>query len=262
MEGKVWYPIPLEHQFAVSRGPEYNWMAHRLRGGEWELVVGDRVDGFTRWEFNFRPGEEIYLQMWDWTVYTDPIKEFFVGSAVSLSCEFGIDIHSLRLVTHAGYQTDASITVKQESLIAPSPYIYYFAHPPKHDSNNIDSPPGFWSFSPDPCLPANRIIQDSKIWFRREPRFQYYAITKPVLALLQSFDAYGFLPTSTSPCNSTVNTGDGDGDGNSHEGSPSPSIVQTESHFSVFSRGRHKRTTAGGLFSKFSQNQARGALEG
>ncbi|KZS95602.1 hypothetical protein SISNIDRAFT_452264 [Sistotremastrum niveocremeum HHB9708] len=219
MEGKVWYPIPLEHQFAVSRGPEYNWMAHRLRGGEWELVVGDRVDGFTRWEFNFRPGEEIYLQMWDWTVYTDPIKEFFIGSAVSLSCEFGIDIHSLRLVTHAGYQTDASITVKQESLIAPSPYIYYFAHPPKHDSNNIDSPPGFWSFSPDPCLPADRIIKSSKIWFRR-------------------------------------------GDGNSHEGSPSPSIVQTESHFSVFGRGRHKRTTAGGLFSKFSQNQARGALEG
>ncbi|KZT32815.1 hypothetical protein SISSUDRAFT_475537 [Sistotremastrum suecicum HHB10207 ss-3] len=96
-EGNDWHPIPVVHQFPPAQPPEFFINASRLRDGEWDTVVGTRIEGFTRWSIDVFPGEETYLHTFVRSFSTSEIVEFFYGSALSLARDLGVDVCSLGL---------------------------------------------------------------------------------------------------------------------------------------------------------------------
>ncbi|KZT33283.1 hypothetical protein SISSUDRAFT_424593 [Sistotremastrum suecicum HHB10207 ss-3] len=114
---KVWNLIPLVHDFALHKPPSYDPSALRLlshshnphsdqkndaehegEGSQERVrVEATSTGGFTRWKFDVQRGEEVYLKTRVRTDCTNEIYNFFLGSAISLARQYGVDVPSLRL---------------------------------------------------------------------------------------------------------------------------------------------------------------------
>ncbi|KZS87039.1 hypothetical protein SISNIDRAFT_491389 [Sistotremastrum niveocremeum HHB9708] len=151
-----WHPIPLVHHFPIAPPLQYNFAASRWRDGEWDTIVGTRIGEYTRWSIDISPGEEIYLDTFVRFYRPQDMANFFIRSALSLAKDFGVDVCSLRLVSCAGFNGCASLTISDEQFST----IYYFAYSPQSDGS-VPDPPGFWSSCPDPLCSACRLETDA-----------------------------------------------------------------------------------------------------
>ncbi|KZS86584.1 hypothetical protein SISNIDRAFT_491820 [Sistotremastrum niveocremeum HHB9708] len=189
-DGNEWHPIPLVHQFPLAQPQKYSITASRWREGEWETIVGARIEGFTRWSIDVSPGEEIYLLTFVRSYRTKDIADFFYGSALSLARDSGVDVRSVRIVSRAGFDVDASLTIFHES---PS-IVYYFTHPP-YSEGSVPDTPGFWSSCPYPRCSDCRLQADAaQVEFHLKPFVQYESIDNHFRSLLRDLESHGFLP--------------------------------------------------------------------
>ncbi|KZS87054.1 hypothetical protein SISNIDRAFT_491403 [Sistotremastrum niveocremeum HHB9708] len=194
IDGKVWHPICLVHHFPLAQPPQYGVAASRWRDGEWETIVGTQIAEYTRWPIDVSPGETVYLRTfvrWD---RTNDITTFFYGSALSLARDFGVDVHSLCLVSRAGFNVDTSLTISNE----PPSTVYYFAYPPNSDGS-VPEPPGFWSRCPDPlCSDCHIQVDVAQVGVHVMLFVEYERINVRILSLLQDFESHNFLPVPDS----------------------------------------------------------------
>ncbi|KZS87044.1 hypothetical protein SISNIDRAFT_471274 [Sistotremastrum niveocremeum HHB9708] len=189
IDGKEWHPIPLVHHFPLADPQEYKMAASRLCDGEWETIVGTHIGGYTRWSIDVSLTEKVYLRTIVCSLRPNEIFDFFYGSALSLACNFGVDVGSLCLVSRTGFDVDVSLTISNE----PSSTVYYFAHPP-YSKGYMPDPPGFWSRCPYPLCSDCRLHADAaQVGFNVEPFVEYERITKPILSVLQDLESHGFL---------------------------------------------------------------------
>ncbi|KZS87052.1 hypothetical protein SISNIDRAFT_491401 [Sistotremastrum niveocremeum HHB9708] len=152
--------------------------------------MGTQIGEYTRWTIDVFPGEKFYLRTFVRSNCTDNITNFFFGSALSLARDYGVDVHSLSLVSRTGLDVNAFLTISNE----PPSTIYYFAYSPQSDGS-VPEPPGFWSFCPDPLCSACRLDADAApVVFHAKPFVEYEMIIKPTLSVLQDFEAHNFLP--------------------------------------------------------------------
>ncbi|KZT40272.1 hypothetical protein SISSUDRAFT_532248 [Sistotremastrum suecicum HHB10207 ss-3] len=131
----------------------------------------------------------------------------------------------VRLVVVGERTTDSEYLVRKMSKVLRTVFkigntsenipstIYYFSHPVTSEGN-IQVPPGFWSFYPDPSVDAatrlNRheahhtvrlsvkrrsFVRISKLTSTNRHKFTYYgSLGASHLALLRGIDSYGCLP--------------------------------------------------------------------
>ncbi|KZT32477.1 hypothetical protein SISSUDRAFT_1055467 [Sistotremastrum suecicum HHB10207 ss-3] len=141
-----------------------------------------------RWSIDLSPGEKIYLRTYVRSYCAKDMGDFFLGSALSLAKDFGIAVHSLRLVSRAGFYINASLAVLEHSTV------YYFAYPPNLDGS-VPDPPGLWSLCPYPlCSKCHLHADVAQVCFHLEPLVDHERIIKPILAVLQDLESHGFVP--------------------------------------------------------------------
>ncbi|KZS93984.1 hypothetical protein SISNIDRAFT_484947 [Sistotremastrum niveocremeum HHB9708] len=200
-EGNVWHPVPLVHQVPLSRLPEYDIAASQWRDGEWDMIAGTQIGGYSRWSTDISSGEEINIRTIVRSYRTNEILDFFYGSVLSLAKVVGVDVCSLQLVSQLVLVADASLATSDEQTST----VYYFAYPP-NPNGSVSDPPGFWSFSPYPYFSDQHLQADAaEVRFHVEPFVHYQRANDRILPLLQDLDSHGFLPipdityTSESP---------------------------------------------------------------
>ncbi|KZS86579.1 hypothetical protein SISNIDRAFT_543895 [Sistotremastrum niveocremeum HHB9708] len=189
IEGKVWHPIGLVHQFLVSDPQEYDITASRWRDGEWETTTATQMGKSMRWSMDVSPGENVYLRTYATSYRTTEITDFFLRSALTLARDCGVDVRLLRLVSRMGFRVDTSLMITEQPL---SP-VHYSAYPPGPDGS-VPDPPGSWSHSPDP-LCSDQCLQENAAQARVHisPFVEYERINNHVLSILQELDSHGFL---------------------------------------------------------------------